>query len=352
MNLKKLELYDFRNIANETIEFSDGVNVICGMNAQGKTNILESIWIFASGKSFRPASDNELIRSGCEKSRIRGTYECEGRIFVPEITYERKKHKIIKVNDIKIRTSELLGKFSSVIFYPEQMDLVKSGPDKRRRFIDLSVCQIRPRYYDILRSYERILEQRNCLLKKGSDQTLDEWDEKLAALSAVISRQRNGFISELSKVSEQVMYEISGGTEKLDLVYNTDISYDEKTILEEIRKSRDTDFRTQRTNRGAHRDDFSVFINGYDARLYGSQGQQRSCVMAMKLGEAEVMNDKNGSYPLILLDDVFSELDINRKKYITQKIKGRQVIITTCEESTDGGNIMMVSEGKVKCIST
>ncbi len=351
MILKTLDLQNFRNIESARVEFREGVNILYGNNAQGKTNIIEAIRFFSECRSFRGASDKEIIMAGRNAAYIEAEFEKEDRLQNAEVRFYDDKRREIYLNGGKTGPKEFLGKLNSVLFYPEQLSLIKNGPDNRRRFIDLSVCQLRPVYYTLLSRFSRVLLQRNALLKNGDYQTLDIWDERFAKLSFLVTKTRENYLQRLEGHAVPALREISGGTEELRLKYVPSFeATDENDLYNELVRTHDRDKELGYTTVGAHKDDFESYINDKNVKIYGSQGQQRSCVMAFKLAETEIVGEMNGEYPLILLDDVFSELDTGRRDYITGKIKGKQVIITSCDPipSLPDANLIYVENGTVR----
>lgn len=351
---------NFRNIESQFLEFDDGINIFAGQNAQGKTNIIEALWLFATCKSFRPAKDKDFIMFGREKSVIKTEFSKNDRNFKQEIRFFEQKKKELFKNKVKVKPSELIGGFTAVLFFPEHLNLVKSGPEERRKFLDLAISQVKPRYYDTIGEYNKVLAQRNYLLKSQRDdimETLDVWDIKLSKLGAIIAVTRESYLKKMEKSAGNVLSEISSGRENLKLrpitFCQSDIREEkEEELYKLLKDSLNDDLRYGYTSFGPHRDDFLVEINDLAARVYASQGQQRSCVMSMKLAEAEILKEVTEEYPIMLFDDVFSELDSYRKSYITEKIKGKQVFITTCEECEetqkfDSSKIFRVSGGKV-----
>lgn len=351
MFLRSLDLTSFRNIESAHVVFDEGVNILCGDNAQGKTNIMEAIRFFSECRSFRGASDKELILSDHKFANILAEFEKNDRTQSAEVRFFSEKRREIYLNESKVLPKEFMGNLNSVLFYPEQLTLIKNGPDNRRRFMDVSVCQIRPVYYTLLSQFTRVLQQRNALLKSGDLLTLDIWDERFAKLSFLVTKTRENYISRLESFAAPVANEISGGAEMLKLKYVPSFeASDENELLSELEKNRERDKELGYTSVGAHKDDFETYLNGKNVKIYGSQGQQRSCVMSFKLAEAEILAETTGEYPLILLDDVFSELDIGRRNYITGKILGKQVIITSCEPilSLPDAKLIPVKNGKVE----
>lgn len=351
MFLRSLDLTSFRNIQSAHVIFDEGVNILCGNNAQGKTNIMEAIRFFSECRSFRGASDKEMILSGQNFSNIIAQFEKDGRPQSAEVRFYSEKRREIYLNESKVVPKEFMGNLNSVLFYPEQLTLIKNGPDNRRRFMDVSVCQIRPVYYTLLSQFSRVLQQRNALLKSGDISTLDIWDERFAKLSFLVTKTRENYIIRLEQFAAPVANEISGGAEELKLKYVPSFyANDENELFSELEKNRERDRELGYTSIGAHKDDFETYLNGKNVKIYGSQGQQRSCVMSFKLAEAEILAETTGEYPLILLDDVFSELDIGRRNYITGKILGKQVIITSCDPIPllKDSNLICVKEGRIE----
>lgn len=359
MNVKFLSLRNFRNAVDSDIEFSDGVNVICGSNAAGKTNILEAIFYFASGKSFRNCKDRELISFGCEKGNIAmrfGTGNVEKKMSA---TISKSGRRVIRIGESQpLKLSEYLGQFRAVIFTPDHLSLIKGAPENRRRFLDLAICQSFPRYASTLSECNRIIAQKNALLKRGNvvDELLEVYNERLAILAAIITVNRRKYIKKLEEEAKRFLFDMSGGKEELTISYQTQSG--ELETQEEIREKYKILFSEKMQTEkerffamyGTHKDDFSVYINKKSAKMYGSQGQQRSVVLSLKLAEGELSAKLTGEYPVFLLDDILSELDKDRKNYILSKIRDRQVIITGCESEvfeSDSGKRITVREGNI-----
>ena len=361
MFLKEISLENFRNIESEKISLQDGVNIFYGDNAQGKTNIIESVWLFSSLKSFRGAKDFDFVKKGCDKADIKCIFEKNGRDITGNIRFFTEKRKEILKNGVKIKSAEMIGQINTVLFYPEHLSLVKSGPEIRRKFSDTAICQIKPQFYQVLKEYTKVLMQRNRILSSRRDdmlETLELWDRKLAKLGAVITHTRKTYVEKLVSLAEKTVEELSSGKEKISFEYLsyggneiTSVENEEKILFEKLRENFSEDFKKQFTSEGAHRDDFTFYINGNTAKIYGSQGQQRSLVMALKLAEADICNEYNEEYPVMLFDDIFSELDSLRKAYITESIKDKQVIVTTCEKIDffENAKYFNVKQGKVFC---
>lgn len=385
MKIEKLRLIDFRNYENSIIEFKDGFNVIYGENAAGKTNILEAIFYFASGKSFRGCKDRELIRFEKESASVdmrfsRGNENgTDSETKTEEIKkhldsvhmglklYKGKKKVFERDNNVISRLSEYLGAFRAVIFTPDHLSLIKGHPENRRRFIDLAISQSYPRYVAYLNEYNRLLMQKNALLRKDFDNSdkramLEIYNERMAVSAGAISFNRKRFVSLLEKEAKKIHFDISGCKEELSIEYLTQSGTDcesaeeTKERLKEFYLSK-TDLEIQRgmTLFGVHKDDLNFYINGRNAKLYASQGQQRSAVLSLKIAEGQISKNVTGEYPVFLLDDILSELDDGRKEAILEKTYGKQVIITGCEqeyfEGLEINNKIFVEKGACKsCI--
>lgn len=345
MNVKNITLNNFRNIKNLQLEFDGEINVICGENAQGKTNILEALWLFSGAKSFRNTKDTEFIKFGEKKAKIYTEYNFLGVENNAQINFEEKRIAFLNEKRLK-NTSNLAGKFNAVIFTPSDLNIITDGPEKRRRFLDISIGQLYPNYIEILRSYNRAVMQRNKLIKDYRyDKTLyvmiEVFEKEICDMGNKIINYRKRYIEILKNHVNSIYFEISGGKENILSEYI--IKCSEKITLAELEKSREKDMYTASTSIGPHRDDINFKINGISARAYGSQGQKRSLALSLKLAGAEVIKEISGEYPICLLDDVMSELDENRQNYILNHIRNWQSFITCCDTS----NIKNLKEGKV-----
>lgn len=363
MFVKTLELENFRNLENTVVTASENINVIYGDNAQGKTNIIECLWLFTGGRSFRGAKDSELIAFEQKFSKAKLTFNSCGRDQTIEINIKNGRRTAI-LNDVPKRyISQIIGQFCAVIFSPNHLTLIKNGPEERRNFIDSAICQIKPSYTSVLLRYKRILNERNALLKdiqkhKELIDTLDIWNERMAFEGSIIAFERFNYIKKLSGPAVGFYNGISDNKEKLELSCKNSFLCDENAdrteiknaILTALHKKQNDDIYTGFTSSGVHRDDFTVKINGRDAKSFGSQGQQRSAVLAMKLAEACVLGEIRGEKPVILLDDVLSELDASRKDYLLNRLENLQVFITCCEHSIKSENMFYVKNGKISYI--
>ncbi len=352
MKINSISIENFRNIEKLDLDFDD-VNIIYGQNAQGKTNLIEAIYLFTGSKSFRGVKDRELIRFGCDFSKLKIDFESENRNQNAEIRIDGKRTAYL--NGIKKKSPSVLGEeLKAVIFSPVHLSMIKDGPSERRRFIDNALCQLKYNYRNVLKEYNRALSQRNMLLKDISKNSsladmLYIWDKNLAATGAKIIYQRNKYVEALLPFAKEVFDGLSGGREEIDLVLKGPFDYRdlslkeiENKLLITFEKSRGSDFMNRITTAGPHRDDMEILINSKSARTYGSQGQQRSCVLALKLAEASLLKEMTQNEPLALLDDVMSELDITRQDYILNHIKNWQVFITCCDADT----VLRLKKGK------
>ena len=337
MIVRRIEYKNFRNLQLLELEPSAGVNIVYGENAQGKTNLLEGIWLFSGMRSFRGAKDAELIRFGSEFGRLKMAFEAGGREQKAEITVSVKRKA--KLNGVELPScAGLIGKCSAVVFSPSFLSIVKNGPEERRKFLDAAICQIRPGYANLLAEYNRLLKQRSSLLKDIPIEPalldmLDVIDERLTVAGERLVTERKSYIEELLPSVRRIYDGFSGGSEEMTVVY-VEKETEKGPLAERLKANRKQDIINKTTSVGPHRDDLDITINGISARSFGSQGQQRSCAIALKMGEAEVMKSFTGEQPVVLLDDVMSELDANRQDFILNHIIDRQVFITCCEPST------------------
>lgn len=339
MYIKKLKLSGFRNYKGAELEFSPLTNVIYGNNAQGKTNILEAVYLFAQGRSHRAKTDKELIRFGDEAARLKIDFEDSKRCYSGQMQILKNGRKSVSINHVHImKLSKLMNYLNVVMFSPEDLNLVKGSPNARRRFIDSSVSQLYPSYLANLMEYNKALNQKNSLLKMlrkngiNSDPTLSVWNEQLARNGAKIMKARIGFIEEINAAAQQIQNEISG--EALYIKYMPSIKSDDispEAIADYLkeRERRELDFGASLY--GVQRDDIEIFVNEREAKLFGSQGQQRTAALSMKIAQSEYIKEIKGEYPVLLLDDIMSELDINRRMYLAERIRDKQVLITSTD---------------------
>jgi len=335
MQITSLDLQNYRNIERLSAEFSSGCNIIYGENGQGKTNILESIYMCGYGRSHKNSKEKEIIRQGYEESHIKAEFQTSLTGQRVDIHLRKNKAKGIALNRVPLKKyGELYGNILIVMFSSEDLDIVKRSPADRRKFIDMQLCQLDPVYMDNLVNYNKLLEQRRELFKKaeeGSDihnfnDTLDVWDLSLCKYGTAIIRRRRSFIEELNDLVLDIHYSLSGGKEKLNIVYEP--SSDEEMLYQNILKNRERDRIYKQTHAGPHRDDLRFYDEKTDLRVYGSSGQQRSCALSLKLAEISIIHKWKGENPVLLLDDVMSELDRNRQKQLMKSLNGIQTIIT------------------------
>lgn len=340
MLIKKLTLKNYRNYENAEFTFGGGINILTGANAQGKTNCAEAIFYLCTGYSPRATRDKQVIKYGCEKAEISGVASSRYGNVTVDISFEQGG-KNIKVNGAPLnKIGELMGNVNSVFFNPGELRLIQDSPEDRRRFMDIAISQMSRNYFYALQKYRKILAQRNDLLKSPDKsviyETLPFWDIELAKWAEIIIKERTEFVKKLSPYAESVHSSITGGNEKLEV--SSEISYitsDDADVQSELRAALlsrlEKDIVLGYTGVGPHRDDIKIKINGDDVRIYGSQGQQRTAALSLKLAELEIFNDKFGEYPVLILDDAFSELDKTRRKNLMTKLNGIQVIITCTE---------------------
>lgn len=336
MYIKNIKLQNFRNYIKQEITLEKGINLFYGNNAQGKTNVIESIFLCSIGKSFRAKKDKELINFEKNNLFLEINYEKKDR--TGKIKYLiQNDNKEIFVNDIKLKKlSELLGNINIVLFSPEDINIIKDGPDKRRRFLNILISQLRPNYVYVYNLYQKTLEQKNTYLKKitidrKDDDLLNIYDEKLVEYAEVINKYRNEFINKLKEKIENIHKNVTEEKETLKIKYISDCYEKEKYLLA-LKSNREKDIERGFTSCGVHRDDIYFFINGKKVDVFGSQGQQRTTILTLKLAELEVIKDEIGESPVLLLDDFMSELDNNRKMNFLKNIKNTQIIITCTDE--------------------
>lgn len=363
MHINSLKLINYRNYDNLTIDFNKKVNLIIGRNGQGKTNIVESISLMSIGRSFRTNKDKELIKFGEENLYCSCDFTKNDLNRKIEVVVTKGK-KGIKVNGVSVKSiQELLGNLNIVVFSPEDLRLVKEGPSERRSFIDKEISQILPRYYNLLTNYNKIINQRNTLLKTNyiDKNLLDVYDYNLANFGSEIYTIRSKFIEKLSKISSNLHSNLTSNKEKLTIKYKNQLNFDGDETIEELKsilmekykESRDTDIFNKNTKIGPHKDDLSIFINDIDVRLYGSQGQQRTASISLKLSEIELINQEVGDYPILILDDIFSELDRERQKMLVEKLGDVQMFVTSADPlhinilSSENHSIFYIENGRV-----
>ena len=332
MIIKSLELADFRNYNSLEIHFSNGTNILYGKNAQGKTNILEAIYLSSTTKSHRGTKDRDIINFDKEEAHIRTLLEKDGMENRIDMHLRKNKAKGIAINGQKIKkAAELLGLLNVVFFSPEDLSIIKNGPAERRRFVDMELCQLDSFYLYNLNHYNKIVNQRNKLLKDMYFQpelrdTLNIWDSQLVSFGSKIIERRELFIKQLNEIIFDIHKKLSGNKEELLIHYEPDISIE--NYESSLRNSQEKDIKLKQTTVGPHRDDFSFIEKNIDIRKFGSQGQQRTAALSLKLSEIELVKKMTKDNPVLLLDDVLSELDSDRQNYLLNNIGDIQTIIT------------------------
>ena len=353
MIVQRVSYRDFRNIGAAEITLSPGVNVLIGNNAEGKTNALEGIYLFAHGKSFRTSSDRDLIGFSKEMSLCKLFFEDSVRDHDMEMKLVRGSRKLCSRNGVSIKKmSDFVGYFRAVLFCPEHLSVIKDGPAERRAFLDGAICQLKPIYLSSLQKYNSILNQRNTLIrnyeedKESFDRTIELWSAYLAREAALIARERYEYVKILDGHVKEFFNDMTAGRENTLLEYTKVLT--EEEYYEKLTKNLEKEISAGTTLYGIHKDDVDIYLNGREARSFCSQGQQRCLALAMKLGEGEISKQITGEYPVFLFDDIFSELDSKRKEYVTAGIKKCQVIITSCEKEgleNIAGNVIEVRSG-------
>lgn len=366
MRIDRLELEGFRNYGKEAADFDPRCNVICGENAQGKTNLLEALVYLSRGKSPRARTDREMIGFSEESARLQVRADSRGREFQVRADLFRGRRRKITVNQVPVKTNAALGDvYHTVLFQPEDLNLIREGAAARRRFLDTALCQLRPRYAATLAGYERAREQKTRILRDYDQrpdllEALPEFNEQLIRLGAALIHYRHSFCLRLAEYAAVHHRECSGGREALELRYQTVSSVEDsgaapEIVKEQLRRHMDSHKEAELSSRlclsGPHKDDVSVSIDGRDAKQYASQGQTRTAALALKLAEREIYKNAAGEYPVLLLDDVLSELDPRRQEFVLNRIAGGQVFITCCEEdrlpSLLGGRVFHVEQGRI-----
>ena len=365
MKLRRIALDGFRNYTDFTADFSPGVNVIWGENAQGKTNLLEAISFLSGARSHRARGDKELLSFHRDRGTITAEVTSRGRDFLLEIQLFRGARRRLFVNHVKCKTAaELGGIVQTVLFCPEDLALIKAGAAERRSFLDHAICQLRPRYAEALAQYSKLLDHKTRILRDWAKHpslldVLEDFNEAMARAGALVIHYRAHFVRKLAEKAAQIQTEFSGGRETLALRYATVSTVRDPLgptveLYEDLRRHQDSHARAERDARsclsGPHKDDLVARINGQPARQYASQGQTRTAALSLKLAERELFRDDTGQWPILLLDDVLSELDARRQDFVLRRITGGQVILTGCE-APDGsfpeGRTLHIVQGKL-----
>ena len=366
MKVERIALSGFRNYEEETVTFFPGINVISGANAQGKTNLLEAVYLLTGAHSFRTRFDKDLIGFDCGWASILADVDSGGRSQTIQLLFRKGQRRSVTVNSAKKTSSELAGVMTAVLFSPDDLYLIKEGAAARRRLMDTAICQLRSGYAQTLSDFNRLYENKTRILKDWHEKprlldTLDEFSDGLARCSAKLIRYRASFVERLSELSAPIHRDFSGGEEKLSLEYKTvstvtdplapaqEIYYQ---ICEHQERHRQAELDAGQCLTGAHKDDIDISINGAFARLYASQGQTRTAALSIKLAEREIFKAETGEYPVLLLDDVLSELDSRRQEFVLNHIGGGQTLITCCEDETirrrTGGAVFSVENGRIR----
>ena len=366
MKIDRIALSGFRNYDEETAEFSPGVNILRGENAQGKTNLLEAVYLLTGAHSFRTRFDRELIGFGCDWASILADVDSDGREQTVRLLFRRGQRRTVTVNGAKKTSAELAGVVRAVLFSPDDLYLIKEGAAARRRLMDAAIPQLRRRYAQLLTDYNRLYENKTRILRDWREKprlldTLDEFSDGLARCSASILRYRASFVDRLGELSAPIHRDFSGGSESLSLAYRTvstvtdphapaeEIYYQ---ICEHQERHRQAELDAGQCLTGIHKDDIDILINGVPARTFASQGQTRTAALSMKLAEREIFKNETGEYPVLLLDDVLSELDAGRQEFVLNRIGGGQTFISCCEDGTirrrTGGRVFAVRAGSIR----
>ena len=332
MIIKSIELSNYRNYEHLDISFDEGTNILYGDNAQGKTNILEAAYVSGTSKSHKGSRDKDMIRFEQNESHIKTIVEKQEREYQIDIHLKKNKSKGIAINKVPIKkASELFGILNIIFFSPEDLNIIKNGPSERRRFIDAELCQLDKIYLSDLTNYNKVLNQRNKLLKDlyfnpGLKETLPVWDMQLIQYGKKVISRRSQFIKELNEIVYDIHKQISGGKEELFIQYEPNI--DDIFFEDELIRAKEKDLKYAQTSVGPHRDDLKISVGNVDVRKFGSQGQQRTCALSLKLSEIKLVENTIHDKPILLLDDVLSELDHNRQNFLLQAIYDTQTIIT------------------------
>ena len=351
MYVESVALKDFRNYEVLDLDFSSGINIIYGDNAQGKTNIIESLYMCATSKSHRGSKEAEMIRFGCDQSHIRSIIKGEKDKYRIDINLRSGGKKGIAIDRIPVkRSADLFGKLNMICFSPEDLSLIKKGPSYRRRFMDMEICQLSSFYLYNLSRYSKVINQRNSLLKQikydeSLKDTLDVWDMQLIEYGKIIIEERKKYLKKLAETAAHIHKSFCRGKEDLKIIYKP--SCEAEDFEEKLFNQRESDLRFFTTGTGPHRDDFIIKDGDKDLRIYGSQGQQRTAALSLKISEIEIIRKNTGRKPVLLLDDVLSELDKKRQTDILKSLEGTQTIIT-CTDINELDNIKIDKAYKVK----
>ncbi len=358
MKIESLVLKNYRNYQSQKIDFSEGLNVLVGKNAQGKTNILEAIFFAVIGKSFKTSKEKEVVLWNKDSAYVKANFNKLYRDVSIELIFSDKSKKAVKIDGISIhRIGELIGNANAVFFSPDELKLVKDSPEERRRFMNIDISQTNRKYFYLLGRYEKILANRNKLLKTSKDikvvkDTIDIWNRALCDCAKKIALERKNFIDELSPYARMAHSYISNGGEELIIKYSgltDDIENYDAIMMKTLQKNIEKDFKLGYTSVGPHRDDIDIYLNGVEVKAFGSQGQQRTVALSLKLAELEIIKNRIGEEPILLLDDVFSELDGERRKRLLKFTSKTQTILTCTDfdEKNVNAKILHIENGKI-----
>lgn len=358
MFVESIQVNNYRNYDSADVTFSQGVNIFFGNNAQGKTNLLEAVYLSGTSRSHRGSKDKELIRFGSDEAHVRLFFKKNTLSHRLDFHLKKRKSKGIAIDGIPIKkTSDLLGMLPIVFFSPEDLSMIKDGPSMRRKFLDMEMSQLDKTYLKYLSNYNRLLGERNNLLKQIGvypqlRDTLDGWDEQLVFTGVKIIEKRQKFICLIDEMMQEMHGKLTGQQEKIQVLYEKNVSWEE--FRDVLWSRREKDIRSGTTSVGPHRDDMAFLIHGVDIRRFGSQGQQRTAALALKLSEIRLIEQISGDTPILLLDDVLSELDSHRQNYLLENISGIQTMIS-CTGLDDFVNTRMhldkvfyVEQGRIK----
>ena len=365
MEIRRIALNGFRNYEFASAEFAQGINVISGENAQGKTNLLEAVYLLTGGRSFRTRFDRELIGFDYSGAEVLADVLAHGREQTVKIALRQGQRKQIWQNGVKKTASELQGEFAAVLFCPSDLDIIRSGAAERRKLMDQAIVQLRPGYGALLSEYHRLQEQKTAILKDWHEKPslldmLDDFSSRMCRVSAKIIRYRAAYARRLERAAKPIHADFSGGRDEIALAYQTvstvtDPLAAEKEIYYEIcehqERHRRAELESGQCLTGAHKDDLIISVNGQSARAYASQGQTRTAALSLKLAEREIFREEFDEYPVLMLDDVLSELDSRRQAFVLNRIGGGQTLITCCEDeeitSRTGGRVLFVDKGVI-----
>ena len=366
MTVDTLTLDSFRNYAHVEAEFDPKLNVIRGENAQGKTNLLEALFYLSTARSHRARYDRELLRFGADRALLRSGLRARGRTFTLEAELRRGAAKLLRANGVRLRTAgELSGVLTTVLFCPEDLSLIRAGAAERRRFLDDCLCQLRPRYAAALAEYKRLYEHKTRILRDSEKypsllDTLDDFSLGMARAGAVLIGYRARLVCRLTELTPAIHREFSGAREALELCYHTvstvtDPLAEQEAVYGQLidhwQRHRQAELASRQCLSGPHKDDLEVLLDGVSARTYASQGQTRTAALSLKLASRELFQEQTGEWPVLLLDDVLSELDEKRQEFVLNRIEGGQVFLTCCGEEQAGllrgGKVFHVKQGKL-----